>query len=85
MLECGARVRVQRLEVVIDGCHTTNSRQRKVPPSLDHWNQRFRVARHLFQRFDYDCVDQHVAILLAHRSFITFTVKFRLFLFRVVS
>jgi hypothetical protein len=31
------------------------------------------VARQLFQRFDYDGVDQHVAILVADRSFIAST------------
>ena len=37
------------------------------------------AARHLIHRFDYVGVDQHVAILLADRSFIAFSVKPRLF------
>jgi hypothetical protein len=39
------------------------------------------AARHLIHRFHYVGVDQHVAILLADRSFIAFSVKPRLFLF----
>jgi hypothetical protein len=37
------------------------------------------AARHLIHRFDYVGVDQHVAILLADRSFIAFSVEPRLF------